>query len=144
MHSFLYLKDAPIYEKGNAQSEIEVINFIDTHITCNYDMENPLIEVQKHKHTHTCYKNTTNKTCRFHYPLPVMPETVILEPFHKDIPNKERRKARENFRYIQKLMNEYYTSATSVSFEQTLKTLKMSYIENKRGIQSSIKHSKVF
>lgn len=144
MHSFLYLKDAPMYDKETPSSVQEVIQFIDKFITCNYDAENPLLEVQKHKHTHTCYKNTINKVCRFHYPLPVMPATNILEPLSGSIDVGIRRKAKNDFKEITALMNEYYNAFTDVPFEHTLKTLNFTLPQYHMAIRSSLKQAKVF
>lgn len=71
-HLVIYCKNAPTYNS-------EDINFIDRFITVHYEPKNPLIAFQRHKHTTTCYKGyEKSKICRFHYPLPVMPETRIL------------------------------------------------------------------
>ncbi len=53
-------------------------NFVDMYISCDVSLlPNPLQNAQ-HQHTHTC-KKEYHVICRFHYPLPPMRETKILE-----------------------------------------------------------------
>ena len=42
-----------------------------------------LINLQRHKHSKTC-KKQGQKICRFNFPLPPMPRTMILEPLSED------------------------------------------------------------
>lgn len=85
-HIFIWLSDSPQYVVSEKETLQECINFVDRFITCQYEEDNPLIEKQRHKHTITCTKGRKNKVCRFHYPLPVMPSTRILET----IPDSEK------------------------------------------------------
>ena len=68
----------------------EITKFIDKNITCaqapanDPEMEE-LISRQKHTHTYTCKKNSNSK-CRFNYPQPPFPETIILDPLPEDDP----------------------------------------------------------
>lgn len=95
-HIFLWLKDAPQYSENDVTSHELVISFIDKFITCQYDPENPFMGYLRHKHTFTCFKTNNDKkhcNCRFNYPLPVMPNTMILQPF----PTEEREKWKEKY-----------------------------------------------
>ena len=88
------MKDAPQYEQ-NANEEI--IHFVDKHITCKNDQSNEmreLVNLQTHRHAKTCNKGG-HKFCRFDFPLPPVPRSMILEPFketHERNPLKEMRK----------------------------------------------------
>lgn len=73
------MKDAPQYEK-NANEEI--INFVDKYITCTNDQSHEmgeLVNLQTHRHAKTCKKGG-HKICRFNFPIPPVPRSVILEP----------------------------------------------------------------
>ena len=53
----------------------EIIEFIDRAITCklpNTDssLSDDDINLQRHKHTHTCYKKISFRRCRFGIPYP--------------------------------------------------------------------------
>ena len=75
---------------------IEVIEFIDRTITCKLPNTDSLlsdgeIDLQRHKHTHTCYKRKSFRRCRFGIPYPPMVRTQILEPlnFNANTASKE-------------------------------------------------------
>ena len=58
----------------------EVIEFIDCIITCrlpNTDrsLSDGEIDLQRHKHTHTCYKRKSFRRCRFGILYPPMVQT---------------------------------------------------------------------
>ena len=63
----------------------EVIEFIDRTITCKLHHTDSLlsggeIDLQRNKHTHTCYKRNSFRRCRFGIPYPPRVQTQILEP----------------------------------------------------------------
>ena len=66
------MKDAPQY-KQNANDEI--IHFVDKYITCKNDQSDEMREL----HAKTCKKGG-DKICRFNFPLPSVPRSMILEP----------------------------------------------------------------
>ena len=74
-HTILWIKDAP---KLNVNSDEEVCSFIDQYVTCNIPADEELAQlvskVQKHRHSATCRRHGK---CRFHYPHPPSPKTVI-------------------------------------------------------------------
>ena len=83
VHSLLWIQNAPKYGRA---SNSEIINFINAAITCNSPSDDSVlshndIQLQLHKHTHTCYKKKGIRRCRFDIPYPPMASTQILEPF---------------------------------------------------------------
>ncbi|CAF4607434.1 unnamed protein product, partial [Rotaria socialis] len=60
IHLFIWLKNAPKYDKSNPKSIEQCIEFIDKLISVNAkptEFSEELINVQRHKHSHTCKKN---------------------------------------------------------------------------------------
>ena len=75
-HGLFWIKDAPSFE---SDSSIQVAEFIDQYISTDRDLLHEEIqEVQTHWHRSTYYKR--GKECRFHFPRPPMPKTMILAP----------------------------------------------------------------
>ena len=71
-HTILWIKDAP---KVNVDTDEDVCSFIDQYVKCNDEELAQLVsKVQKHRHSATCRRHGK---CRFHYPCPPSPETVI-------------------------------------------------------------------
>ena len=74
-HTILWIKDAP---KLNVNSDEDVCSFIDQYVKCNIpddeDLAQLVTKVHRHRHSATCRKHGK---CRFHYPCPPSPETVI-------------------------------------------------------------------
>ena len=86
VHSLLWVQDAPKYGHNPLQ---EVIEFIDRTISCALPDETSMlteedIKLQRHKHTHTCYKKKSFRRCRFGIPYPPMVSTKIIEPLEFD------------------------------------------------------------
>lgn len=81
IHLLLWIEYAPIY--GKATNE-EIQNIVDKHATCskNDDIAE-LVNYQTHRHSRTC-KSGGKNICRFNFPLPPLPETLILEPLNDD------------------------------------------------------------
>ena len=77
IHGLFWVKEAPQYEKS---SDEEIVNFVDKYITCykpdsSSEMED-LVNLQLHRHAKTC-KKAGHNICRFNFPLPPMPGTII-------------------------------------------------------------------
>ena len=74
-HTILWIKNAP---KLNVDTDEDVCTFIDQYVKCNIPNDEELAQlvskVQKHRHSATCRRHGK---CRFHYPCPPSPETVI-------------------------------------------------------------------
>ena len=86
VHSLLWVQDAPKYGHNPLH---EVIEFIDRTISCALPDETSMlteedIKLQRHKHTHTCYKKKSFRRCRFGIPYPPMVSTKIIEPLEFD------------------------------------------------------------
>ena len=78
-HTLIWIKDAP---KCGINSDQEVCDFIDQYISCNIPIEEgPLRDLvlllQNHRHSSYCKRG---KACRFHFPLPPCPRTLIAKP----------------------------------------------------------------
>ena len=82
-HTILWIKDAP---KLGVHSDEDVCNFIDQYISCSApedaDLAHLVFKVQKHRHSATCRRNGH---CRFHYPRPPSPQTLIAREFKPDM-----------------------------------------------------------
>lgn len=88
IHALFLVKDAPQYEK-NANEEI--INCVDKYITCTNDQSDEmgeLMNLQTHRQAKTCKKGG-HKICRFNFPIPPMPRSVILEPLKETYFNED-------------------------------------------------------
>ena len=78
-HCAIHVKDAP---QLDTDSDEKCIQFIDKYITCHMpDQEKDrelynLVQRQVHHHTRSCKKNK-QKMCRFGYPRPPSPQTLI-------------------------------------------------------------------
>jgi hypothetical protein len=80
VHMVVWLKNAPSYFKDNL-NKYTCEKFIDSFVTCNAN--HPKIELQTHKHRQTCKIIRPKKdknSCRFNFPLPIIPRTLILDP----------------------------------------------------------------
>ena len=77
-HTVIWVKDAP---KFGINEDKEVTDFIDKYVTCCKPKDGKLRELvlllQEHKHSTYCKKG---KTCRFHFPQPPSPTTLIAKP----------------------------------------------------------------
>ena len=82
-HAAVHVKDAP---KIDIESDEKCIAFINKYISCtipdrdeDVELYDLVVSRQIHHHTRTCKKNK-NKSCRFGYPRPPSPETLIARP----------------------------------------------------------------
>ena len=78
-HYVLWVKDAHKY--GVAKNE-DICTFIDQYISCTIPADDGQLKdlellLQKHKHSSYCKRN---KQCRFNFPHPPSPKTIIDEP----------------------------------------------------------------
>ena len=83
----LWIKGSP---KLGVNTDQEVCDFIDHYICCdipnNEDLAQLVSNVQKHRHSATCRRNGR---CRFRYPRPPSPATVIAREVNPDICSTE-------------------------------------------------------
>ena len=79
-HSILWIKGAP---KLGVDSDQDIIDFIQKYIHCDIpddeDLADLICRVQKHRHSVACRRHGH---CRFHYPRPPSPVTVIARENH--------------------------------------------------------------
>ena len=87
-YTILWIKDAP---KLGVDSDEDVCNFIDQYISCSSpedaDLAHLVSKVQKHRHSAACRRNGH---CRFHYPRPPSPQTLIAREFQPDMCLKDQ------------------------------------------------------
>ena len=78
IHGLFWIKNAPEYGKG---CDEDIIKFVDSYVSCKADSDDLsyLVNLQTHKHSKMC-KKRGHAVCRFNFPLPPMPRTMILEP----------------------------------------------------------------
>lgn len=100
-HAVIWVKNAPQF-RNNSNKEIE--SFVDKYISSDKSLlPVALQEAQTHKHSRTC-KKKGHSICRFHYPLPPMNRTMVLEPLGETNVSKLsllKNKAKEIFTYLQ-------------------------------------------
>ena len=80
IHALFWVNGAPQYEQNTNE---EIIHFVDEYITCKNDQSyemRELVNLQTHRHAKTCKKGG-HKICRFNFPLPPVPRSMILDPF---------------------------------------------------------------
>ena len=80
---FVWIENAPALETN---SDEEIVQFVDQYLTYNADNEETanLVSLQTHKHSRTCRKKG-KPVCRFGFPLPPLPRTVLLYPLEDEV-----------------------------------------------------------
>ena len=137
IHMLVWIENAPTLETN---SEGEIVEFVDKYLTCNTDNEKTanLVGLQSHKHSKTCRKKG-KPICRFGFPLPPLPRTMLLYPLEEDV-DKYKKKNTD----LLKAMNEYKDNV-DLTFEEFLETFaKMDFDDYIKCIRSSLRAPKVF
>ena len=137
IHMLVWIENAPTLETN---SEREIVQFVDKYLTCNTDNEKTanLVGLQSHKHSRTCRKKG-KPICRFGFPLPPLPRTMLLYPLEEDV-DKYKKKNTE----LLKAMNEYKDNV-DMTFEEFLENFaKMDFDDYIKCIRSSLKAPTVF
>ena len=137
IHMLVWIENAPTLETN---SEKEIVQFVDKYLTCNTDNEKTanLVGLQSHKHSRTCRKKG-KPICRFGFPLPPLPRTLLLYPLEEDV-EKYKKKNTD----LLKAMNEYKDNV-DITFEEFLENFaKMDFDDYIKCIRSSLKAPKVF
>lgn len=85
VHCVLWVKDAPVIGE---QSDEEVCQFVNSYIHCTLPDDDVCLhslvsKLQRHSHTRTCRKG--GGFCRFHYPKPPVPYTIVVSD-SKEVP----------------------------------------------------------
>ena len=138
IHMLLWISDSPQYGKADNS---HVTDFIDAHSTCAksvVDISSDLINYQTHRHAATC-KKKSKLVCRFGFPLPPMPETIILEPLEDNADIDYSEKCEQ----LSKCLNEMKLGE-EISFSEFLNIIKMTKDEYIKCIRSSLTSPKVF
>ena len=109
-HTLLWIKDAP---KLDVQSDEEICDFIDQHVSCECSDDDPILEeivqnVQTHKHSTYCRKKGS---CRFKYPRPPSPITLIArEPSDdRDDVDDVKSDAKRTLKVVQEILTDQET-----------------------------------
>ncbi len=90
-HGLLWIKNGPTY---GANSNETIEQFVYKYVTSNNSLlPLHLKDSQKHKHEQTSRKKN-QVVCRFHYPLPPMPCTKILEPLKETLSSSQNKNCR--------------------------------------------------
>ena len=75
-NGLLWIENAPILDHSLDQ---EIVNFVDAHISTNIlDLPKSLREAQRHRHRKSCKRRS--RDCRFGFPRPPFPYTVVIRP----------------------------------------------------------------
>ena len=137
IHMPVWIENAPTLETN---SEGKIVQFVDQYLTCNTDYEKTanLVGLQSHKHSKTCRKKG-KPICRFGFPLPPLPRTMLLYPLEEDV-DKYTKKNTD----LLKAMNEYKDNV-DMTFEEFLENIaKMEFDAYIKCIRSSLEAPKVF
>ena len=100
IHMLVWIQNAPTLETN---SEEEIVQFVDQYLTCNTDNEKQQI-LLAYKVTNILEpaEKRGKPICRFGFPLPPLPRTMLLYPLEEEV-EKYKKKNTE----LQKAMNEY-------------------------------------
>ena len=137
IHMLVWVENAPTLDNN---SEGEIVQFVDQYLTCSAEKEETLelVKLQTHKHSRTCRKKG-KPICRFGFPLPPLPRTMLLYPLEEEV-EKYKKKGAE----LQKDMNEFQDNV-EMSFDDFLnKIARMDFEDYVRCIRSSLRAPKVF
>ena len=137
IHMLVWVESAPTLDSN---SEDEIVQFVDQYLTCSAKKNDTseLVKLQTHKHSRTCRKKG-KPICRFGFPLPPLPRTMLLYPLEEEV-EKYKKKGAE----LQKDMNEIQENV-EMSFDDFLnKIAKMDFEDYIRCIRSSLRAPKVF
>ena len=96
--------------------------------------------MQRHKHSKTC-KKKGRAICRFNFPLPPMPRTMILEPLSEsDLDENVADMLKEALGRIRSLLNSINADET-MNFVEFLEKLDLTEQQYIKAIRLSLKHS---
>ena len=144
IHCLLWIKDSP-----KLDSDMQcVVEFIDKHISCakptvesNEEMSE-LVANQMHRHSHTCRKGRKFQ-CRFGFPKPPMPSTVILDELPADMDVNAKLAHGKAYKVIEEELKAMGTGE-AIEFGEFLARLKLTLDEYILAIRSSLKSTTIF
>lgn len=144
IHGLFWVKEAPQYEKSSNE---EIVSFVNKYVTCHKpdtssEMEE-LVNLQMHRHAKTCRK-AGHKICRFNFPLPPMPKTVILTPLDNSCFDEENKKQiKENAEKIKEVLDNM-KYGEDISFENFLNKLQLTEESYILAIRHTLKRDTLF
>ena len=139
IHGLFWIKNAPEYGRD---SDEDITNFVDSYVSCKADSDDltELVNLQRHKHSKTC-KKRGNAVCRFNFPLPPMPRTMILEPLSEtDLDENVADILKKALGQIRSLLDSIKADET-MTFDEFLKKLGLSEQQYLKAIRLSLKHN---
>ena len=139
IHGLFWIKNAPEYGKD---SDEDIVNFVDSYVSCKADSDDltELVNLQRHKHSKTC-KKRGNAVCRFNFPLPPMPRTMILEPLSEtDLDENVADILKKASGQIRSLLDSIKADET-MTFDEFLEKLDLSEHQYLKAIRLSLKHN---
>ena len=91
IHMLVWIENAPTLKKN---SEEGIVQFVDKYLTCNINNEETasFVNLQTHKHSRTCRKKKGKPICRFGFPLPPFPRTMLLYPLEEEFEKYKKKK----------------------------------------------------
>ena len=144
IHCLLWIKDSPKID-NDMQC---VIEFIDKYISCakptveSSEEMSELVANQMHRHSHTCRKGRKFQ-CRFGFPKPPMPSTVILEELPADMDVNAKLAHGKAYKVIEEELKAMGTGE-AIDFGEFLARLKLTLDEYILAIRSSLKSTTIF
>ena len=139
IHGLFWIKNAPEYSKD---SDDDITKFVDSYVSCSADSDEltDLVNLQRHRHSKTC-KKKGHSACRFNFPLPPMPRTMILEPLSEtDLEENAADKLKKDLVRIRSLLDTIKADET-MSFDEFLKKLDLSEQQYVKALRLSLKHN---
>ena len=139
IHGLFWIKNAPEYGKD---CDEDIIKFVDSYVSCKTDSDDlsDLVNLQRHKHSKTC-KKRGHPICRFNFPLPPMPKTMILEPLSEtNVDENEVEMLKEDLARIRSLLNSINADET-MTFVEFLEKLGLSEQKYIKALRLSLKHT---
>ncbi len=108
-HGAAHVKDAP---RVDTHSDEEIIQFIDKYIKRtlpaeedDQDLATLVQTLRTHHHTGSCHKR--GKSCRYGFPKPVLPRTILSKPPVGESAAEQRQEADAILKHVYKSMTEW-------------------------------------
>ena len=139
IHGLFWIKNAAEYGRD---CDGDIIKFVDSYISCKADSDDlsELVNLQRHKHSKT-YKKKGRAICRFNFPLPEMPRTVIFEPLSESgLDENVADVLKEALGRIRSLLNSINADET-MTFVEFLEKLDLTEPQYIKAIRLTLKHS---
>lgn len=144
IHMVVWCKDSPAF---GTSPEVDICKYIDRYICCTMpDDSDPfsnLVKLQVHRHSHTC-KRKKQKSCRFGYPKPIFPKTILLEPLSEaEFTKEEISKHKGQWKKVYAALNNLDVS-TNVTYTEFLANLQLNETNYIYAVRSSIRTPTVY